>query len=238
MHKITGIYLHATFPLAKIMIFRKRKIIPVSSVQLNSEWRYQESVLKKKKNPENKEVATGGWTRQQLSSLLFMLPLPKTSSRVGALLGVCLLWWFETEETMLCVELLGAEANSGWISLNLAGSLQGVSFYWLYFYWLLMWTCVYFQWSTAVMEAHIRGYFSSKARHPGGTYQITPSARDNQQKHLCPWEKIYPLKVFAFSQRRCNPLFLIQFPLCAMGAVAPFTVIRVFIWARRYSSVC
>lgn len=60
---------------------------------------------------------------------------------------------------MLCVELLGAQANSGWISLHLAGSLQDFSF----------------QWSTAMMETQIRPYFCSNVRHPGGTHQITPS---------------------------------------------------------------
>lgn len=40
---------------------------------------------------------------------------------------------------MLCVELLAAAASSGWISLHLAGSVQGLSFYWFSFYWLLLW---------------------------------------------------------------------------------------------------
>lgn len=99
--------------------------------------------------------------------------------------------------------------------------------------------CGAFQWSRAMMETQIRGYFSSKVRHPEGTHQISTSACIKQRIHLCPWEKkIYPLKVFAFSQRRCNPQFLIQFPLCAMGVVVPSTVCRFFIWARWSSSVC
>lgn len=95
--------------------------------------------------------------------------------------------------------------------------------------------CGAFQWSTTLMETQIRPYFSSEVRHPGGTHQITSSDWINQQIHLC---HIYISKVFAFSQRRCNPQFLIQFPLCAMWAGAPSTVCKVFIWARRSSNIC
>lgn len=98
----------------------QRKIIPASSVKINSKWRYQESVLKK--TPRTKQVATGGWTRQQLSShqsLVHAAIAQKfhwDGEERNLWCGVCLFWWwFERGEMMLCIELLGAEANSGWI---------------------------------------------------------------------------------------------------------------------------
>lgn len=87
-----------------------------------------------------------------------------------------------------------------------------------------------------MMKTQSRPYFSSKVRHSGGTHRITLT--ELTSKFTVSLGKIYPLKVFASSQRRRNPHFLVQFPLCAMGALALSTVFRVFIWARRSSGVC